>query len=324
MYGLFLSALLLTSCGSGHSSAVDTIAANTDDIDINSTTIPVFVADSAYNNVRQQVDFGPRVPGTPAHKAAGEWLISRLKSTGANVIEQRATLTAFNGAKLPAINILGRFNENVKERILLLAHWDTRPWADQDPDPNNRTTPSDGANDGASGVGVLLEIARILSETPTDKGVDILFVDAEDYGRDNDDESWALGARYFVNNPPVKNYFPTEVILLDMVGGENAQFRREIFSQRSAPQLCDRIWQTAAEEGFQNYFINQTGGAITDDHVEFINAGIPAIDIIEFNPYNGGFNATWHTKADNMSNISAETLRAVGQTIVNYLYLKKS
>lgn len=317
---MVIGALLLAGCGSGHTGAADTMAVDPEIDAASARTIPTFMADSAYDNVKSQVDFGPRVPGTAAHRAVGEWLASRLKSYKADVVLQRATLTAFDGTKLPALNIFGQYNPAATDRILLLAHWDTRPWADQDPDPAQRSTPADGANDGASGVGVLLEIARLLAQNPTDKGVDILFVDAEDYGRDNDDESWALGARYFVNNPPLKNYRPGEVILLDMVGGKDAQFRREIFSQRNAPELYDRIWRTAGNAGFQNYFINQPGGAITDDHLEFLNAGIPAIDIIEFNPYTQGFNPTWHTKADNMSGISAETLRAVGQTIIDYVY----
>lgn len=282
-----------------------------------------FDADSAYAYVKRQVDFGPRVPNTQAHRIAGDWLASELKRHGADVIEQKADLKAFDGTVLKARNIFGQYNKDADERLLLLAHWDCRPWADQDPDPDKRKLPVDGANDGASGVGVLLEIARLISLNNPGKGIDILFVDAEDWGTEGDDDSWALGTQYFVNHPPVENYAPSYAILLDMVGGENAQFFREYFSEKSAPEIAQAVWGEAGNLGYGDVFVNQMGTAVVDDHVQLIKNNIPAIDIIEFHADgDGSFNPRWHTTSDNMEGISRQTLGIVGQTLVNYLFSK--
>ena len=279
-----------------------------------------FNADSAYQYVARQVAFGPRVPNTEAHKKTGDWLSTELRRHGAKVIEQKANLTAFDGTVLNARNIFGQFNPQASDRILLLAHWDCRPWADQDPDPAKRNLPVDGANDGASGVGVLLEIARQLSLSKTGKGVDILFVDAEDWGTEGDDQSWALGAKYFAEHLPIEGYSPQVGVLLDMVGGKDAQFCREYYSEQSAPQVAEAIWAAAGSLGYRNMFRNQMGSAILDDHIQLIRAGIPAIDIIEYHPEgDSGFNHRWHTTSDNMDGISKETLNAVGTTILTWL-----
>lgn len=278
-----------------------------------------FDADSAYMYVARQVAFGPRVPNTSAHREAGDWLAEELQRHGFQVIQQKAKLKAFDGTVLNARNIFGQLNPESKDRILLLSHWDSRPWADQDPDPQKRSFPVDGANDGASGVGVLLEIARQLSINPVKKGVDILFVDAEDWGTEGDDSSWALGTQYFVKNLPVKNYSPSGAILLDMVGGQGAIFCREYFSERSAPRLAEEIWTLAAQKGYGEMFANKIGTAVMDDHVELIKAGIPAIDIIEYHPDGEGFNPRWHTTSDNMEGISKETLGAIGSVLLSFI-----
>lgn len=284
------------------------------------TPLGNFDADSAYAYLASQVAFGPRVPNTGAHKATGDWLVSELKRHGARVIEQNASLKAFDGTVLNARNIFGRINPDSKGRILLLAHWDSRPWADQDPDPAKRKMPVEGANDGASGVAILLEIARQLSLNPVNKGVDILFVDAEDWGTEGDDDSWALGTRYFVENPPLKGYSPEFAVLLDMVGGEGAIFCREYFSERSAPRIAEEIWQTAHQLGYEKMFLNRMGSAVMDDHVQLIRAGIPAIDIIEYHPDgDSGFNPRWHTTSDNLEGISKTTLNAVGSSLLQFL-----
>lgn len=280
-----------------------------------------FNADSAYNYLAKQVAFGPRVPNTASHREAGDWIAARMKGFGANVVEQKAELKAFDGTVLDARNIFAQINPELKDRILLLAHWDCRPWADQDSDPQNHSIPVDGANDGASGVAILLEIARQMSVNPINKGVDFLFVDAEDWGAEGDDESWALGTKYFVNNLPVKGYSPRYAILLDMVGGEGATFCREYFSERSAPQVSEELWQTASQLGYGEMFLNRMGTAVLDDHVELIKAGIPAIDIIEYHPgAESGFNPRWHTTSDNLDGISKTTLNAVGTTLIRHLY----
>ena len=285
-------------------------------------TAPLFDADSAYAYVERLTAFGPRVPNTEAHRQAGDWLAATLRAHGWIVTEQTATLTAFDGTPLRARNILGQLNPEKADRLLLLAHWDCRPWADQDPDPARRHEPVPGANDGASGVGVLLEMARQLGTHPADlPGIDILFVDAEDWGTDNDEESWALGTRHFVNNPPLPGYRPAQAILLDMVGSPDARFGWEYFSQEANPALLRRIWSAAASLGHGKHFTTEFGGAVTDDHVELIKAGIPAVDIIDYrySPSYQGFDPTWHTTADDMSNISPQTLRAVGETLMKII-----
>ncbi|MCH5239642.1 MAG: M28 family peptidase [Muribaculaceae bacterium] len=291
----------------------------------NSSPLGDFNADSAYNYLARQVAFGPRVPNSDEHKLTGDWLVAELNRHGGQVSQQKAILKAFDGTNLNARNIFARFPSKNPEKgkeapILLLAHWDSRPWADKDPDPDKRNLPVDGANDGASGVAILLEIARQLSLNPVDKNIDILFVDAEDWGEDGDEDSWALGTKYFVENPPIKGYSPYAAILLDMVGGQGATFCREYFSERSAPHLAEAIWQTASKLGYGSFFLNRMGGAILDDHVQLIKAGIPAIDIIEYHSNDDtGFNDRWHTTSDNLEGISKETLQAVGSTLLNFL-----
>lgn len=315
-----LTLLLMASCGAKQQKNTDEIGENTSIVATadNSASSVAFSADSAFAYLKQQVDFGPRVPNTEAHRRAADWMVSELKRHGAEVIEQTADLKAFDGTTLHARNIFARYNPEADERILLMAHYDCRPWADEDPDPEKRKQPVDGANDGASGVAVLLEIARQIAREGTDKGIDILFADAEDWGTEGDDESWAMGTRYFVNNPIVKDYSPAQVILLDMVGGKDASFPIEYFSQQNAPVLVNQLWSAAAQAGYGELFPRRLGGAVTDDHVEFIKAGIPAVDIIEYHP-GDGFNPHWHTSADNLDNIDKNTLRAVGETLMRYI-----
>lgn len=312
---IFLLMLPILSCGRSNAAASGAAGESAAQSDSLQAATP-FDADSAYSYVARQVAFGPRVPNTEAHRLCGDWLASELRRHGAEVTEQRADLRAFDGTVLHARNIFGRVNPEATNRVLLFAHWDCRPWADEDPDPEKRRLPVDGANDGASGVGVILEIARQLKETGSGLGVDLLLTDAEDWGSEGDEDSWALGTRYFVENPPVEGYLPEAAILLDMVGGHGATFCREYISQQADPALCQRVWSAAAELGYGDVFRNRIGGAVTDDHLRLIAAGIPAIDIIEFNSEGGGFNSRWHTTSDNMEGISRETLEAVGKTVM--------
>lgn len=277
-----------------------------------------FSADSAYAFLKRQVDFGPRVPNTAAHRATAEWLEGMLRRYCDTVIVTRFTPVTFDNVRLDARNIFAQMNPEATERTLLLAHWDTRPWADHDDDPALRQTPIEGANDGASGVAVILELARALRVSGFKGGVDILFVDAEDWGSDGDDASWALGAQHFAQHPPMTSYAPREAILLDMVGGKGATFTREYFSQQSNPALNQRIWQTAAQSGYGDIFIDRVETAVTDDHVPLIQAGIPTVDIIDYRP-GEGFAPTWHTAHDNIGNIDTRTLEAVGTVIFRVL-----
>lgn len=313
---LLVAIMSLLGCSSGAKGEASQTVATEENV--NASRV-VFDADSAYSYVGSQVGFGPRVPGTAAHRQCGDWLVSELGKRGAMVIEQKCDLKAFDGTILPARNILARFNpQKTDGRILLLAHWDCRPWADNDPDPALRRQPVDGANDGASGTGVLLELARHLGQS--EKGVDILLVDAEDWGDDGNEDSWAMGTKYFMEHLPVDDFSPRQAILLDMVGGQGAVFAREYFSQQSAPELYDALWRTARNAGYGEMFVNRLGGAVTDDHLHLIEAGIPAVDIIEHDPATGGFNSRWHTTRDNMEGIDRATLKAVGQTVADYIF----
>ncbi len=305
-----------TACARGTSAADSASAESAAESAQQSVSSP-FNADSAYNYVARQMDFGPRVPGTPAHAECAKWLESELRRHGAKVTVQKADLKAFNGTVLPAVNLLAQFAPDARDRTLLVAHWDSRPWADNDPDAANHTKPVPGANDGASGVGVLLEMARVLGQMKPDKGIDILFVDAEDYGTEGDDMSWALGARHFVETPPIEGYEPARVIVLDMVGGRGTTMRKEYFSAYYSPTLLEEVWSAAAEAGHADIFTQLPGGAITDDHLEFLRAGIPSIDIIALS--DTGFPDTWHTVDDTLENIDPTVLGAVGQSVLHYL-----
>lgn len=321
LYILTLSGLLCACRASGTSGGGDSSQTEED-----YPSGAAFDADSAYYFIERQVSFGPRVPNSEAHRKTGDWLVERLRQSGAKVIEQPMSLRAFDGTMLSARNIFAQYNPEATDRLLLLAHWDCRPWADQDPDETRRHLPVDGANDGASGVGVLLEIARQLGKEPVKQGIDILFVDAEDWGDEGDDTSWAMGTRYFMEHPPVAGYSPSQAILLDMVGSADATFGHEYFSSQSAPALINDLWAIAADLGYGNLFVNSFGGAVTDDHTQLIAHGVPAIDIIDYRHGSmyQGFDPVWHTTSDGMDNISRATLEAVGRTVTTYIRRRDS
>lgn len=313
----FAAVATMTACGGSTRNATDTDTITSSGVE----PAVVFNADSAMSYLRTQVEFGPRVNNTEPHRNTARWLEQQLRRHGAVVSLQPMQLTDAQGTKIDAVNIIGQYNPDASSRLLLLAHWDSRPWADADPDESKHNTPVAGANDGASGVAVLLETARLLGQKNPGIGVDILFVDAEDRGNHDDEDSWALGAQYFVNHPFKEGYLPDRAILLDMVGGRGAHFYYEAFSAQAAPELLAQIWSIAGDSGYGDIFIPRGGGGVTDDHVRLIDAGIPAIDIIEFDPTSpNGFNAVWHTTSDTPDNIDPATLKAVGQTLVNYIY----
>lgn len=293
---------------------------------------PEFCADSAYGYVATQVAFGPRTPDSQAHRACGDWLVSELKRFGATVTQQQDKVTAWDGKQLPMRNIIGSYLLESRKRVMLCAHWDCRPWADNDPDPKNHHTPVDGANDGASGVGVLLEVARQIQQHQPAIGVDIIFFDVEDYGvpqfrTDVDSEgSWCLGSQYWARTPHVEGYNARFGILLDMVGGREATFYVEGFSQQLAPAIVSKVWDKAHQAGFGRYFPRQAGGYVTDDHLPINRtARIPCIDIIPMMEDSSlsSFGDTWHTVNDNMEHIDPATLKAVGQTVLEVVYSEK-
>lgn len=300
-----------SSTGDGKSPTVELVSAD--------IAVPDFSSDSAYRFIQEQLAFGPRVPNTPGHVACASWLIKKLISYGAKVETQPAVVQAYDGTPLNMQNIIASYRPNRAQRIMLSAHWDTRPVADQDDERQDQPIP--GANDGGSGVAVLLEMARLIGQDSTLKlGVDIFFWDAEDYGNSAVDDSYCLGSQYWASNPHKANYSPLYGINLDMVGGENARFTQEGQSISYAPNVVNRVWNTASKIGYGRYFSTLKTPGIIDDHL-YINqvARIPMIDIID-NPSTGAFFEEWHTHEDDIDVISKETLKAVGQTLLTVLY----
>lgn len=289
--------------------------------------VPTFDVDSAYHYVKEQLGFGPRVPGSEAHARCGEWLVDFLKGKADTVYEQDFRTRLYNGKGIDGKNIIAAFNPEAKKRILLAAHWDSRPFADHDPDEKNWNTPIDGANDGASGVGVLMEVARLLKENPVNTGIDIILFDLEDYGAPqylnimtNDD--WALGSQHWAKTPHIYGYRAYFGILLDMVGASNPRFPKEYYSQQFAPSLSNDVWRIARDLGYSDYFINELGHPINDDHI-YVNtiANIPMIDIIHLvDSEETSFYPYWHTLNDNIEQIDATTLGMVGDVVLNVIY----
>lgn len=326
---LFLSAAIGCGCGKGSKTADD---GSRPTLKEDTLRLGNFNADSAYSYIAKQVAFGPRVPGTAEHRACRDWLVSKFKQLGIDsVIVQNTTVTASNGDVLPISNIIASFYTNRPKRIAIAAHWDTRPWADQDTKADNRSKPILGANDGGSGVGVILELVRNLAQVRPNVGVDFILFDAEDYGEsggfDNNDDSWCLGSQYWSRNvvPYQADNLPEYGIVLDMVGGRNAVFNYEAYSVEKAPKPTIKVWSEAERLGYGNIFVRNVGGVIIDDHISMNRAGIPTTDIIELNNHQtGGFPPTWHTLDDNLDNIDKNTLKAVGETILNVIYKEKS
>lgn len=282
-------------------------------------SVPDFNADSAFLYVQKQVDFGPRVPASPTHKACADWLTAQMRRLADTVQVQTAKVKVHNGKEVPMYNIIASLNPEANRRILLCAHWDTRPIADQDNERSNE--PILGANDGASGVGVLMEIARQMKAADSPLGLDLIFFDVEDYGLSDIEDSYCLGSQYWAKHLHTPNYKPEYGILLDMVGAPDAVFLKEQWSMQFAPSTVDKVWKTAAELGYNSYFVNQmTNGSVTDDHY-YVNklASIPTIDIIHYTP-EGRFGAYWHTHDDDMKAVSKNTLDAVGTVLLTVLF----
>ena len=287
---------------------------------------PAFDVDSAFAFVKAQTDFGPRVLGSEAHAQCRDYLVRQLRQYCDTVYVQTFTAKTYDGKQFTAENIIGVINPAASNRVILSSHWDSRPFADHDPVPMHREEAIDGANDGASGVGVLLEVARQLQDQKPAVGVDIIFFDAEDYGpRESDSapngEWWGLGSQYWAKTPHVADYTARYGILLDMVGSPNPKFYQEQFSTLYAPDLVRRIWSVAYSLGYSDNFINQPGGVITDDHY-YVNkfAHIPMIDIIHYDRVSGtGFDPVWHTSQDNIQHIDKQSLGIVGTTLLQFI-----
>lgn len=323
------SLLLLTACPSKN----DTVETTTDAAaEPALPKAPAFNADSAYAFTAKQVSFGPRVPNTTAHVKTGDWIISKFKEAGLTVKEQPFEAMAFDGKMLKSRNIIAQYMPQAPRRVAIFAHWDTRPFADKDKEKKN--APLDGASDGASGVAVALEMARVLGAQKDSLapgvGVDFILFDSEDYGYDGSTQSekknllgnqsgWCLGSQYWAKNVLPAGYKPNYGILLDMVGAKGGKFTREELSRQKAPDVVEKVWNTAAQLGFSDNFLFADGYGIEDDHVYTNQAGIRTIDIIDFLP-NGEFQPYHHTTQDNMSIIDRRTLKAVGQTLLTVVY----
>lgn len=276
---------------------------------------PAFGAGRAYDYLERQVAFGPRIPGTEGHARQLEWMKGFLSERADTVIEQSFTHTTTGGERLPLTNLFARFRPGAEERILLVAHWDTRPLADQSPDPADRTLPVLGANDGASGTAVLLELANLFAERPPPIGVDLLLVDGEDYGPTGED--MYLGAKHFAAHQPT-GYAPLYGVLLDMVGDRDPRFPIEGYSERYAPEVVQRVWGLAQEMGYGDVFVSSPGLFIEDDHVPLNRGGIRTIDVIDFEY--GPENRYWHTPLDVPANTSPESLGIVGDVMAELVY----
>ena len=353
---LISSSFLVTSCGLRKQAA-------SNDVAVLQPVGPAFCADSAFAFCEAQCEFGPRTMNSQAHEDCGAWIMEKFKSYGMSVTPQKALLKGYDGTMLRATNIIASYRPDLTDRILICAHWDSRPWADNDPDESNWHKPVLAANDGASGVAVMLELARLISspklgeagrglnerQTAADSvsdgnhnsqlsilnsqlGIDFLCFDAEDWGfpqweETNDPgDTWALGAQYWAANPHVDGYKARYGILLDMVGGQGAQFYQEQQSLRYARSIVDKVWRASQVVGFGSFFPTREGVGITDDHLPVNRvAKIPCIDIIPYYPdcAQSSFGPTWHTVNDDMAHIDRNTLQAVGQTLVQVLWSEK-
>jgi len=315
----------LLSCGNLRKQATEEMA-------VAQPVGPAFIADSAYLFCQQQCDFGPRTMNSEAHDQCEQWIISKFKEFGLTVTTQKAVLKGYDGTDLKSTNIIASHLPELKDRILLCAHWDSRPWADNDPDKANWKKPVIAANDGASGVAVMLEIARLLPDT-LKIGVDFVCFDAEDWGvpqwSDAEDtgDSWALGAQYWSANISRQSANAYRFgILLDMVGGQGAQFYKEGMSVQYASSIVEKVWRAAQVVGFGSMFPTSKGGYITDDHIPVNTvAKIPTIDVIPYYPdcAQSSFGPTWHTINDDMAHIDKNTLQGVGQTIIQVIFSEK-
>lgn len=302
-------------------------------------TPPAFSKDSAMAYLKKQVDFGPRIPMSKGHNACYEWILQECKKRGAKLHEQYSKVTDWEGNATPVHNIVASFSPEKKTRVLLAAHWDSRWVADKDNDKAQQKKPIDGANDGASGVAVLLELARLFQNTTPQVGVDLVFFDNEDQGAPEwsdlppaiSNKTWCLGSQYWADNLHISGYRAQYGILLDMVAGKNARFNKEGTSMQAAGDVMNWVWAYANKMGYGQLFVNEETGGITDDHVYMNEAGIRSIDIIDMRPNtlsmgmgNYEFGSFHHTQQDNLSNIDPYVLEAVGKVVAMVVYNTKA
>ncbi|WP_341228150.1 M28 family peptidase [uncultured Arcticibacterium sp.] len=322
-----LAVSFFSSCTSN---TTEETKSSVEDVKKPSVLAPDFKSVLAYEKIKEQLDFGVRLPNTLGHKKCGDWIVETMRSYGLEVIEQEFEAYSFKGTSLDARNIIASYNPTAKKRVLLAAHWDTREVADQDDERKNE--PILGANDGASGVAILLQIAETIAQS-ADKpniGIDYIFFDAEDGGKPesfegnalNDYGGYLMGSDYWAKNPHIENYTAFYGVLLDMVGAKGATFYKDKISMRVAPSVVNKIWNVASAKGYSSFFLSAIGGDILDDHIPVIqHRNIPMIDIIDQKlGGNQTFFDHWHTHDDNLDAIDVNTLEAVGETMIQTLY----
>jgi len=281
---------------------------------------PSFDGLRAFDLVEKQVAFGPRVPGTPGHAAQLEWMLARLDSFAPELVSDTFEHVSSAGDSLVLVNVMARFRPELDRRIVILTHWDTRPTSDEAADPAKRGDPIPGANDGGSGTAVLLELGALMADAPPPLGVDLLFVDGEDYGPDGDD--MYLGAVQYAEQISAGEQVgarPMYGLLLDMVGDATPSFPVEAYSAEHASVVVRKVWRAAARLGYSAYFPETVGRRLADDHVPLIEAGLPTADLIDFT-YGGADNKFWHTPEDLPENVSAATLGMVGEVVTELVY----
>jgi glutaminyl-peptide cyclotransferase len=268
-----------------------------------------FNGPAAFSYLEKQMSFGPRIPNTPGHQQTGDWLLAELRARADTVVVQEIRQVTSKGVSLRLRNFFARFRPEATDRVLFVAHWDTRPFADQSQNLGQQRMPVPGANDGASGVAVLLGVADALKAKAPTIGVDLLFVDGEDYGNFTDSTETLIGSRYFAKHQP-PGYTTLFAVVFDMVGDKDLQIMQEGYSVSGAPEVVQRVWRVAQERGYGRVFVNRAGQALTDDHVPLQQAGIRAIDVVDFDyPY-------WHTTEDTIDKVSAQSLQIVGDVAV--------
>jgi glutaminyl-peptide cyclotransferase len=276
-------------------------------------SLPKFDGARAYDLLKKQCDFGPRPPGTDAHEKTQQYLVDELKRQGLAVEEQQFT-GSYLAVEYTFTNIIARYKGTSDTRVLLCAHWDTREQAEEELDKENRTKPIPGANDGASGVAVLLEIARLIKESPPKPSITIVLFDGEDLG-DSRLGGMFFGSKYYARD--LKKPYPTYGILLDMIGDKKLGITKEYYSYSRARAIVDKVWAAAAEAGHGDVFLDEIGDPIGDDHLQLLAIGVPCIDVIDFNY------AYWHTLKDTPDKCSPESLQAVGDVLVRVLWTEK-
>jgi len=294
-------------------------------VDYSQVAVPAFSADSAYRYTAEQVAFGPRIPGSKAWRECADYLAAQMRRWCDTVVLQDFRTPLWDGSTVPGRNIIASLNPLASKRVLLAAHWDSRRWADHDPDANQQHSPVPGANDGASGVATLMEMARVMSQMPPSVGVDFIFFDVEDQGIPEwaeryEDDTWCKGSQYWAEHPHTPYYTAIYGVLLDMVGTEKPRFTKEQISLRYAPNIMNKYWAAAAALGYDHVFINQQTDPILDDHL-YVNqmAGIPMIDIVQNSP-GISFFPYWHTLQDDLSHVDRNTLQMMGTVLLKTIY----